>query len=184
MQSLNSDCLPALGLRPPFCILKPKPLDYWDVCWVQLLSCVWFFRIPRSIAHQTPLSMGFVWQEYWSGLPFPPPGDLPHPGVKLVSLALEGGFFTTESLGKPGYWDSTSITILFKKYIYIYYFWLHWVFIVARRGLSLVEVGRLLLLQSTGSRARELQYLWKVGSVVVAWAGLVLDQGSNPHPLF
>ena len=41
-------------------------------------------------------------------------------------------------------------------------------FIVARRGLSLVEVGRLLLLQSTGSRARELQYLWKVGSVVVA----------------
>ena len=98
MQSLNSDCLPALGLRPPFCILKPKPLDYWDVCWVQLLSCIWFFRIPRSVAHQTPLSMGFVWQEYWSGLPFPPPGDLPHPGVdpeSLVSPALAGGFFTT-----------------------------------------------------------------------------------------
>ena len=59
--------------------------------------------IPRTVAHQAPLSMGFVWQEYWSGLPFPPPGNLRHPGVKLVSFALEGGFFTTELLGKPGY---------------------------------------------------------------------------------
>ena len=49
--------------------------------------------------------MGFSRQEYWSGLPFPPPGDLPEPGVKPVSLAplaLAGRFFTAASPGKPG----------------------------------------------------------------------------------
>ena len=49
---------------------------------------------------QAPLSMGFSRQEFWSGLPFPPPGDLPHPGIEpgsLGSLALAGGFFTTSA---------------------------------------------------------------------------------------
>ena len=45
--------------------------------------------------------MGFSRQEYWSGLPFPPPGDLPNPGIKPVSPALAGRFFTTEPPGKP-----------------------------------------------------------------------------------
>ena len=40
--------------------------------------------IPRTIAFQAPLSMALSQQEYWSGLPFPPPGDLPHPGMELV----------------------------------------------------------------------------------------------------
>ena len=51
-----------------------------------------------AVAHQTPLSMRFSRQEYWSGLPCPPPGDLPHPEMKPMSLtspALAGGFFTT-----------------------------------------------------------------------------------------
>ena len=43
---------------------------------------------PWTVAHQAPLSMGFSRQEYWSGLPFPPPGDLPDPGIKLLSPAL------------------------------------------------------------------------------------------------
>ena len=53
---------------------------------------------------QAPLSMGSSRQEYWSGLPFPPPGDLPDTGVKLMSFifpALLGGFFTTKPPGKP-----------------------------------------------------------------------------------
>ena len=54
------------------------------------------FAIPWTVALQAPLSMGFPRQEYWNGLPFPSPGDLPNPGIKLVSLALAGGFFTTE----------------------------------------------------------------------------------------
>jgi len=42
-----------------------------------------------TIAHQAPLSMGFLRQEYWSGLPFPSPGDLPDPGIELTSPALQ-----------------------------------------------------------------------------------------------
>ena len=55
---------------------------------------------PWIVAHQA-LSMGFSKQEYWSGLPFPFPGDPPGPGVKSMSPALAGGFFTTEPPGEP-----------------------------------------------------------------------------------
>ena len=61
---------------------------------VQLCVTLW------TVAHQAPLSMGFSRQEYWSGLPWPPPGDLPDPGTEPVSLtspALAGGFFTTSA---------------------------------------------------------------------------------------
>ena len=44
--------------------------------------------------------MGLSWQKYWCGLPFPPPGNLPDPGIKPASPALAGGFFTPEALGK------------------------------------------------------------------------------------
>ena len=56
---------------------------------------------PWTIAYQAPLSMGFHRQEYWSGLLFPSPGDLPNTGTELPSPALAGGFFTTEPPGKP-----------------------------------------------------------------------------------
>ena len=52
------------------------------------------------VACQAPLSMGFFSQEYWSGLPFPPPGDLPGPRVEAGSPALAGGFFPAEPPGK------------------------------------------------------------------------------------
>ena len=51
---------------------------------------------PWIVALQAPLSMGFPRQEYWNGLPFPPPGDLPNLGIKPMSPALADGFFTTE----------------------------------------------------------------------------------------
>ena len=54
-----------------------------------------------TVARQAPLSMGFPRQEYWSGLPFPSPGDLSDPGIKSMSPALAGRFFTTEPPGKP-----------------------------------------------------------------------------------
>ena len=62
---------------------------------VQILVTLW------TVACQAPLSMGFFRQEYWSGLTFPSPGDLPDPGIEPASLALAGGFFTTEPPGKP-----------------------------------------------------------------------------------
>ena len=47
------------------------------------------FATLWTVAHQAPLSMGFARHEYWSGLPFPPPGDLPNPGIKPTSPALQ-----------------------------------------------------------------------------------------------
>ena len=63
-------------------------------------SCL-TLAIAWTVAHQTPLSMGFPKQEYWSGMSFPSPGDLPDPGIQHASPALAGGFFTTEPHGKP-----------------------------------------------------------------------------------
>ena len=58
------------------------------------------FATPWTVARQAPLSMGFPSQEYWSGLPFPSPGDLPDPGIN-ASPVLAGRFFITEPPGKP-----------------------------------------------------------------------------------
>ena len=70
-----------------------------------MLSHVQLLATPWTVAHQTPVSMRFPRQEYWSGLPFPTPVDLPDPGIEPefpVSPAL--GFFTTEPPGKPNVW--------------------------------------------------------------------------------
>ena len=61
------------------------------------------FATPWTVACQAPLFIGFLRQEYWSGLPFPSPGDLPNPGLKLTSPALAGRFFTPEPPGKHNY---------------------------------------------------------------------------------
>ena len=55
---------------------------------------------PRTEARQAPLSMGFSRQEYWSGLPFPPPEDLPDPGIELGSAALQADSLPSEPPGK------------------------------------------------------------------------------------
>ena len=60
-------------------------------------SCVWLFPIPWTVVHQAALSMGFSRQEYWSGSPSPPPGDLPHPGMEPTSPALASRFSTTSA---------------------------------------------------------------------------------------
>ena len=73
-----------------------------QVSWyVYVLSYVQLFATPWTIAHQAPLSMEFPRQEYWSGFPLPPPGDLPDTGIKassFVSPALAGGFFTNSAM--------------------------------------------------------------------------------------
>ena len=67
------------------------------------LCPILFGSTPRTVAFQAPLSMGFPRQEYWSGLSFSPPGDLPDPGIEPASPvcpAWAGGFFTTMPPGK------------------------------------------------------------------------------------
>ena len=68
---------------------------------VKSLSRVRLFETPWTVAYQASLSMGFSRQEYWSGLPFPSPGDLPDPGIEPGSPALEADALTSESPGKP-----------------------------------------------------------------------------------
>ena len=66
----------------------------------EILSVMSNSVTPWTVAHQAPLSMEFSKKEYWSGLPCPPPGDLPDPGIELASLtypAFAGGFFTTST---------------------------------------------------------------------------------------
>ena len=65
-------------------------------------SCVQLFAIPQTAAHQAPLSLGFSRQEHWSGLPFPPPEDLPDiEPPSPVSPVLQADFLPTQPLGEP-----------------------------------------------------------------------------------
>ena len=59
------------------------------------------FATPWTVAHRAPLSMGFSSQEYWSGLPFPSPGDVPDPGIKPTSPALQADSFPLSHQGSP-----------------------------------------------------------------------------------
>ena len=65
-----------------------------------MLSHVWVFATPGTVAYQAPLSMGFSSQEYCSGLPCPPPGDLPSPGIEPRSPALQADSLLSKPLGK------------------------------------------------------------------------------------
>ena len=86
----------------------------WQGIGTQSLGGVWLFATPWTVDCQSPLSMGFSRQEYWSRLPFPLPGDLPNTGIEpvfLVSPVLASGFFTTESprsSGKVSGWPRSS----------------------------------------------------------------------------
>ena len=66
------------------------------------------FVTSRTTANQAPVSIGFLRQEYWNGLPFPSPEDLSNLGIKSESPALASRFFTTESPGKPEDWSVLS----------------------------------------------------------------------------
>ena len=72
------------------------------------MSRVRLFATPWTVAYQAPPSMGFSGQEYWSGLPFPSPGDLPDPGIESGTPAFQAEALTSEPPGKPH-----SVTLLF-----------------------------------------------------------------------
>ena len=83
-------------------------------CVLSCFSCAQLFLTLWTVIHQAPLSLGFSRQGYWSGIPFPLPGDLPNPGLKpesLTSPALASGFFTPSTIWEAC--ESTYFTILF-----------------------------------------------------------------------
>jgi len=113
-------------------------------------SCVWLFVTPWTIAHQTPQFMGLCSQEYWSGLPFPSPGDLPDPGIEPVSLTsptLAGRFFTLVSPQKPNYWGIVDLhfCIRFRCTVEVTVFWgpfsFLWFLVIYSRNVSFVAGG-------------------------------------------
>ena len=85
-------------LDPPPKFLTHRSL-VGPVC--MLVSHVRLFATPWTVACQAPLSMGFSRQEYWSGFPFPSPGDLPNPGIEPGSTTLQADTFLPEPPGKP-----------------------------------------------------------------------------------
>ena len=70
-------------------------------CYCMCAESVWLYATIWTVAHQAPLSMGLSRQEYWSELPFPPPGELASPGIQLMSPILADGFLPLSLLGSP-----------------------------------------------------------------------------------
>ena len=90
------------GMLRFICVVyqRERPYGYLNRC-AQLLSCVRLFATPWTEAHQAPLSMGFSRHKYWSGLPCPPPGNFPIPGIELRSPTLQADSLPSEPPGKP-----------------------------------------------------------------------------------
>ena len=101
-------------LRGPFGWSLIRSSRIVHACKLSHFSCVQLLATPWPVAHQAPLSMGFSRQEYWSGLPCPPLGDLPHPGIEpasLMSPALAGRFGHLQGSplhNRSHYWNTVS----------------------------------------------------------------------------
>ena len=99
---------------PSAVILEPRKIKSDTVSTVKVkvksLSHVQLFVTPRTVAYQAPPSMGFSRQEFWSGLPFSSPGDLPDPGIEPRSPAFQADALTSEPPGKPLYIYTNGIT--------------------------------------------------------------------------
>ena len=80
-----------------------KSLCFDNFYQLKSLSHVQFFATTWTVAYQAPLSMGFSRQEWWSGLPFPSPGDLSNPGIEPTSPSLQADALASEAPGKPPY---------------------------------------------------------------------------------
>ena len=107
---------------PPFKLVELKVSgnshSYFLDCVLSLLSGVPLFVTLWTVAGQAPLSVGFSRQDYWSGLPCPPPGDLCNPGIEpmsLMSLALQAASLPTEPPGKPHFlnWKKPVCTLIY-----------------------------------------------------------------------
>jgi len=122
-----------------FTFREAKPMythTYIKICkWKWHSSHAQLFVTPRTSAHQAPLSMGFSRQGYWSGSPFPSPGDLPDPGLKPWFPALQAVSLLTELPGKP--------KICRKTFIVRDWFWLMGLW--TNKSHNLLSTGRLMV---------------------------------------
>ena len=150
-------------------------------------SHVWLFAATGVVACQAPLSMGFSRQEYWGGLPFPSPGDLPDPGTKSGSPTFQMGCLPSEPSGKCYLWlvvngkhlETQFYSLLLEFGFFIFFFnylfgciWSQ----LWHTGSSLYHVGSVFGAyghSSCGTSLVALGHMWSYFPY----------QGSNPHPL-
>ena len=83
-----------------------------------MLSCIRLLVTPWTVDPQAPPSMGFSREEYLNGLPFPPPGDLPDPGIEPASPAMAGRFFPAVLSGKPIYYENSVVNFFGGAFLY------------------------------------------------------------------
>ena len=128
-----------------FLVACDAPWMFWlcgGVC-VRTCSVTSDSEAPWTVAHQGPPSIEFSGQEFWNELPFPPPGDLPDPGIKPISLASPALQADSLPLVPPGKllcgqqlklnMKITRVIYIFREIIYhLSYFWLCWAFISAQ----------------------------------------------------
>ena len=93
------------------------PAGWYPCCWLVTQPLVSLRPLQLFVtlcitAHQAPLSMGFPRQEYWSELPFPSPGDVPNPGIKLMSPPLQVNSLPLNHLGSPGISEGDTIQLV------------------------------------------------------------------------
>ena len=103
-------CPQFLSASPYWCLksVSRQTYRFWHQVWFCIVSSVMLslsrvqlFAIPWTVVRQAPLSMGVFRQEYWSGLPFPSPEDLPNPGIEPRSPALQADSLPFEPQGSP-----------------------------------------------------------------------------------
>ena len=99
-------------IAPPQISLEGEKKSVMYVCMLSHFSCIQLFATLRTVVGHAPLSMGLSKPEYWSGVPFPSPGDLPNPGIKLVSPVLAGMFFTISTTWEASHVHFYSISFL------------------------------------------------------------------------
>ena len=128
--------------RVPVSRITPNKISFhnWVVALCSVTQPYLTLVTPWTVAHQAPLSMEFSRQEYWSGLPFPPPGDLPYPGIKPMSLtspALADRFFTTSATWEAPTLKYQTEAIQFLRFQVSVFKYLY-VFKIKHKGTSLV----------------------------------------------
>ena len=137
--------LPALHIHwvSWVCFMKMK---------VKSLSCVQLFATPWTVAYQALPSMEFSRQEYWSGLPFPSPGDLSNPGIESGSPALQEDSLRAEPPGKPKNTGVGSLSLL------------HWIFLTQESNQDLLHCRRILYQLAT-REAQNVRFIYLLAAL-------------------
>ena len=136
---------------------------------------------PWTVVHQGPLSTGFFRQEYWSGLPFPPLGDFPDPGIKPaspVSPALQVDSLPAETSGKPWFFQTSGYPPI-QCHIHLWHFWQ---LIILLRNLHWWDALYSLFLLSQASLQHNLPYIEAALAWCLAPKGPSTKSCANSYP--